>query len=214
MDLWIRCGSTSGFGQRACLRRGARRPGPYWGAGTRERRARKALEGDSQGDTIEVTIMTFRRTLVVTGVAERRGPASDSLTLYAETPESLVARELNAAERRLSRPLGADLGTRPTKARQRLDALRRGQRGHAESRRHRDQELQASREPARAVPALVVEEFPSAWAQEWKDVLEVRRSSPCSGELRVTGTTDGRPETNRAPEGLSEAPTRGTWGAA
>ena len=82
------------------------------------------------GDTIEVTIRTVRRTLVVTGVAERRGPASDALTMYAETPESLIARELHAAERRLSRPLGADLGTRPTKqARRRLDALRRGQRG-------------------------------------------------------------------------------------
>ena len=35
----------------------------------------------------------------------------------------------------------------------------------------------------RAVPTVVVEEFPSAWAQEWKDVLEVgrgaRRSAKC-----------------------------------
>ena len=38
------------------------------------------------GDTIEVTIKTFRHTLVVTGIAERRGPASDALTLYEETP--------------------------------------------------------------------------------------------------------------------------------
>ena len=82
------------------------------------------------GDTIEVTTRTVRRTLVVSGVSERRGPASDALTMYAETPESLIARERDAAERRLSRPLGADLGTRPTKqARRRLDALRRGQRG-------------------------------------------------------------------------------------
>lgn len=78
------------------------------------------------GDTIDVTMRTDRRTLVVTGVAERRGPASDALTMYTETPESLVARERHAAERRLSRPLGADLGTRPTKqARRRLEALRR-----------------------------------------------------------------------------------------
>jgi len=81
------------------------------------------------GDTIDVTIRADRRTLVVTGVAERRGPASDALTLYTETPESLIARERNAAERRLSRPVGADLGSRPTKqARRRLEALRRGQR--------------------------------------------------------------------------------------
>ena len=82
------------------------------------------------GDTIEVTISAVRRTLVVTRVAERRGPASDALTMYEETPESILARERYAAEHRLSRPLGADLGTRPTKqARRRLDALRRGQRG-------------------------------------------------------------------------------------
>ena len=57
------------------------------------------------GDTIEVTIRTVRRTLVVTGVAERRGPASDALAMYTETPESLIARELHSAERRHSRPL-------------------------------------------------------------------------------------------------------------
>src|SRR5512132_798241 len=54
------------------------------------------------GDRIEVTIRTVRRTLVVTGVAERRGPASDAAEMYADTPESVVARELHAAERRLS----------------------------------------------------------------------------------------------------------------
>ena len=96
------------------------RGGPR-GADTRERRT---------GDTIAVTIRTVRRTLVVTGLAERRGSANDALTMYAETPESLIARELQAADRRLSRPLGADRGARPTKkARRRLDALRRGQRG-------------------------------------------------------------------------------------
>jgi ribosome-associated heat shock protein Hsp15 len=81
------------------------------------------------GDTIGVTIRADRRTLVVIEVAERRGPASDAATMYAETPESLIARERHAAERRLSRPVGADLGARPTKqARRRLDALRRGHR--------------------------------------------------------------------------------------
>jgi len=81
------------------------------------------------GDTIEVTIGTVRRTLAVTGVAQRRGPASAAATMYTETPESLAAREQHANERKLARPLGADLGARPTKqARRRLDALRRGQR--------------------------------------------------------------------------------------
>ena len=81
------------------------------------------------GDMIEVTGRTVRRTLAVTGLADRRGPASVAATLYRETPESLAARERYTIERRLARPLGADLGTRPTKqARRRLDALRRAER--------------------------------------------------------------------------------------
>ena len=81
------------------------------------------------GDRIEVTIGRIRRTLAVTGLAERRGPASVAATLYEETPESLAAREQSRREYRLARPLGADLGARPTKqARRRLDALRRAQR--------------------------------------------------------------------------------------
>ncbi len=81
------------------------------------------------GDTIEVTIGRLRRTLAVTGLAERRGPASAAATMYEETPESLSAREQSRHEYRLARPLGADLGARPTnQARRRLDALRRAQR--------------------------------------------------------------------------------------
>jgi ribosome-associated heat shock protein Hsp15 len=78
------------------------------------------------GDTIEVTIGVVRRTVAVTDVAERRGPASAAASMYAETSESQAAREQLAQERRLARPLGADLGARPTKrARRRLDAVRR-----------------------------------------------------------------------------------------
>jgi len=81
------------------------------------------------GDTIEIRLGPSRRTVIVTGLAERRGPAKVAATLYEETPESLAERERFAAERRLARPLGADLGARPTKQeRRRLDALRRGQR--------------------------------------------------------------------------------------
>jgi ribosome-associated heat shock protein Hsp15 len=81
------------------------------------------------GDTIEVTIRTLRRTLAVTAVAERRGSASAATTMYAETPESRAVREQHAHERRLARPLGADLGARPTKqARRQFDAVRRAQR--------------------------------------------------------------------------------------
>ena len=48
-------------------------------------------------------------------VAERRGPASVAATMFADVLESRVAREQHALERRLARPLGADLGARPTK---------------------------------------------------------------------------------------------------
>lgn len=81
------------------------------------------------GDVVEVTQGALRRTVHVTGIAERRGSAQIAATLYEETPESIAARERFVLERRLARPLGADLGPRPTKlARRRLDALRRAQR--------------------------------------------------------------------------------------
>ena len=81
------------------------------------------------GDTVEIRLGAIRRTVVVTGVADRRGSAKVAATLYEETSESREERERLALERRASRPLGADLGTRPTKQdRRRLEALRRGQR--------------------------------------------------------------------------------------
>src|SRR2546430_7550484 len=81
------------------------------------------------GDTLEIRLGTVRHVVVVTGLANRRGPAKVAATLYEETPESREERERLALERRLARPLGADLGARPTKQeRRRLDALRRGQR--------------------------------------------------------------------------------------
>ncbi len=80
-------------------------------------------------DRLELTMGDTRRSLVVLGLAEKRGPASVATTLYEETPESIALREQRAAERRLARPLGADLGVRPTKQdRRRLEALRRAQR--------------------------------------------------------------------------------------
>ena len=81
------------------------------------------------GDAVEITIDAFRRTIVVAGLNDRRGPAATAAELYEETPESVAAREQHALERRLARPPGADFGPRPTKLdRRRLDALRRAQR--------------------------------------------------------------------------------------
>jgi ribosome-associated heat shock protein Hsp15 len=81
------------------------------------------------GDTVEVTVRSVKRTVEVTGVAEKRGPAAVAATLYVEAPESVKAREEAALEQRLARPPGADLGARPTKlARRQLEAMRRAHR--------------------------------------------------------------------------------------
>ena len=81
------------------------------------------------GDVVELTVGGLRREVVVVGVAEKRGPAAAAAALYRESDESIARREQHALERRLSRPLGADLGARPTKRdRRRLDALRRASR--------------------------------------------------------------------------------------
>jgi len=80
------------------------------------------------GDTLQIRRGELRWTVVVTGLAERRASATVAATLYEETPESLAAREQHRLERRLARPLGSDLGARPTKrARREIEALRRGQ---------------------------------------------------------------------------------------
>src|SRR3954447_20937886 len=45
------------------------------------------------GDTLEIGVDDRRYVVVVTGLAEKRGPASVAANLYAETPESIAARE-------------------------------------------------------------------------------------------------------------------------
>jgi ribosome-associated heat shock protein Hsp15 len=77
------------------------------------------------GDMLEIATAGSRREVVVLGLAELRGPASVAATLYEETAESVARRERHALERRMARPLGADLGARPTKRdKRRLEALR------------------------------------------------------------------------------------------
>src|SRR5215468_6551966 len=79
------------------------------------------------GDRLQITRAQQRWTVVVTGLADRRGPASAAAALYEETPGSAEERQRRRDERRLARPLGSDLAARPTKRdRRRLDALRRG----------------------------------------------------------------------------------------
>ncbi len=81
------------------------------------------------GDRLELQVGQTRWTVVVRGLAEKRGPASAAAALYEETPESVALREQRALQQRLAAPLGANLGARPTKRdRRRLDALRRASR--------------------------------------------------------------------------------------
>jgi ribosome-associated heat shock protein Hsp15 len=81
------------------------------------------------GDVVDLTKVTERWTITVTGIADKRGSAAVAQGLYSEGTDDRARREQLALERRVTRVPGDDLGERPTKqARRRLDALRRGQR--------------------------------------------------------------------------------------
>src|SRR5258708_2785555 len=80
-------------------------------AGARVKPAREV----AVGARLEITRGQERFTVVVTGLAERRGSASVAAQLYEETPESAAERARRRDERRLAKPLGADLAERPTK---------------------------------------------------------------------------------------------------
>lgn len=77
--------------------------------------AKEAIEGGKvhhDGQRVKVSkeirtgmVLTIRqgfdeKTVVVTALSEVRGPASVAQQLYAETPESLAARELHQQERK------------------------------------------------------------------------------------------------------------------
>jgi ribosome-associated heat shock protein Hsp15 len=60
------------------------------------------------GARITVTVGYDTREVIVTGLSDKRGNATQAATLYAETPESVIAREEAAAKRRaaaLSEPV-------------------------------------------------------------------------------------------------------------
>ena len=78
-------------------------------------RAVKPSREVGPGDELEITRGPLRQTVVVRGIAPRRGPASEAAPLYEETPESLAARERYAAERRLAAAAQPDFGGRPKK---------------------------------------------------------------------------------------------------
>jgi ribosome-associated heat shock protein Hsp15 len=67
------------------------------------------------GDRVVIQIADSRYTVIVRGIAEKRGSATIAQGLYEETPESIAAREAGHEERRLAATPGADLHGRPTK---------------------------------------------------------------------------------------------------
>jgi ribosome-associated heat shock protein Hsp15 len=80
------------------------------------------------GDKVSLRQLSVIRTVVVKGFSNVRGPAPAAQQLYAETPESIQAREKAAEQRRLAPEpaLSIEQG-RPTKrGRRELDDARRG----------------------------------------------------------------------------------------
>jgi ribosome-associated heat shock protein Hsp15 len=68
------------------------------------------------GDLVQLRIGVVERTLTVTGISDRRGPASVAALLFAETPESILKREQAAEQRRLAPEPALSLSEgRPTK---------------------------------------------------------------------------------------------------
>ncbi len=77
------------------------------------------------GDSVVLTVGQIPWTVVVTGIADKRGSAAVAATLYEETTASREKRQQLVADRRFARPVGADLGARPTKRdRRRIEQLR------------------------------------------------------------------------------------------
>ena len=78
------------------------------------------------GDELEVVTGPVRRTVVVRGLAERRGPAKQAALLYEETAESVAEREHLAAQARAAAQQVVRGEGRPTKRdRRRLEQARR-----------------------------------------------------------------------------------------
>lgn len=78
------------------------------------------------GDQVLVRLGPYEHLVIVRGVSERRGPASEAARLYEETAESAQTRERVAFQLKMAHQLFApDTRERPTKRdRRRLQDLR------------------------------------------------------------------------------------------
>lgn len=79
------------------------------------------------GDRIEIRLGPYLHTVVVQGLSERRGPASEAVGLYAETPESVAERERVAFQLKAAHVLFVpETNERPTKRdRRRLERFKK-----------------------------------------------------------------------------------------
>ncbi len=89
-------------------------------------RAKPARE-ISVGTVLRIRRSEDEETVEVVALSEHRGGASDARTLYAETPESLAAREAAAERRRISRESFQHPTARPgSRDRRTLERIKRG----------------------------------------------------------------------------------------
>lgn len=71
------------------------------------------------GDRIGLRIGPYHHDLVVTGLAEKRGSASQAATLYLETAPSVAARQAVSDRLRIQNPVFYEGAGRPTKKQRR-----------------------------------------------------------------------------------------------
>jgi len=88
-------------------------------------RAKRAKQLQS-GDAVAIRLGPYIHHVDVLALSERRGPATEAVLLYAETPEGKKAREALRAQMKAASPaFGYDSGKPTKKDRRALDRLRR-----------------------------------------------------------------------------------------
>jgi ribosome-associated heat shock protein Hsp15 len=90
--------------------------------GERAKRAKQLQAGDN----VRIRLGPYHHVVKVLEISERRGPASVAAKLYAETAESISAREKVHAQMKASQPAFGYESGRPTKKdRREIEKLRR-----------------------------------------------------------------------------------------